>query len=94
MEEEKNQLHLHLWIPTTLSKLETRKSKSTKFSQLKLIFARSEITGLKSSDISKKNRTNVEKWTRRSNALARLAGKRHLEKYSDYVYTPKKKDHL
>ncbi len=40
MEEEKNQLHLHLWIPTTLSKLETRQSKSTKFFSIEISLER------------------------------------------------------
>jgi hypothetical protein len=56
---------------------------------------RSEFVGLKSSEISKKigkmwkNETTEVKDL--FNALARLAEKRHSEKYSDYSYSPKRR---
>ncbi|GBB88428.1 hypothetical protein RclHR1_00150024 [Rhizophagus clarus] len=57
--------------------------------------ARSEFVGIKSSETSKqigkmwKNETSEVKDL--FNALARLAEKRHSEKYSDYSYSPKRK---
>ncbi|EXX77637.1 uncharacterized protein OCT59_008816 [Rhizophagus irregularis] len=57
--------------------------------------AKSEFVGLKSSEVSKKigmmwkNETTEVKDL--FNAMARLAEKRHSEKYSDYSYTPKRK---